>query len=167
MPPTFTDEGIRAAALLRRQNPESAVLVLSHYVEERYATDLIASDTRGFGYLLKDRVADVPAFLAAVDTVGSGGTVLDPEVVAQILVRSRRRNALDRLTPRERDVLQLMAEGSTNSAIATALSVSTGSAEKHIASIFTKFDLAPDESENRRVLAVLRYLESEPGGTHD
>jgi DNA-binding NarL/FixJ family response regulator len=167
MPPTFTDEGIRAAALLRSQNPESAVLVLSHYVEERYATDLIASDTRGFGYLLKDRVADVPAFLAAIETVGTGGTVLDPEVVAQILVRSRRKNALEQLTPRERDVLQLMAEGRTNSAIASALSMSTGSAEKHIASIFTKFDLAPDESENRRVLAVLRYLESGSGGTHD
>ena len=160
MPPTFTDEGIRAAALLRKQNPESAVLVLSHYVEERYAADLIASDTRGFGYLLKDRVADVPAFLAAVETVGTGGTVLDPEVVAQILVRSHKRNALEQLTPRERDVLQLMAEGKTNSAIAAALYISTGSAEKHIASIFAKFDLAPDETENRRVLAVLRYLES-------
>ncbi|MET0899761.1 MAG: response regulator transcription factor [Mycobacterium sp.] len=160
MPPTFTDEGIRAAALLRTQNPESAVLVLSHYVEERYAADLIAADSRGFGYLLKDRVADVPAFLAAVETVGSGGTVLDPEVVTQILVRSQRRNILEFLTPRERDVLQLMAEGKTNSAIAASLSVSTGSAEKHIASIFTKLDLAPDESENRRVLAVLRYLES-------
>lgn len=160
MPPTFTDEGIRAAALLRSQNPESPVLVLSHYVEERYAADLIASDTRGFGYLLKDRVADVPAFLDAVDVVGGGGTVLDPEVVSQILVRSHRRSVLDELTPRERDVLQLMAEGKTNSAIAAALHISVGSAEKHIASIFTKLNLAPDESENRRVLAVLRYLES-------
>ncbi|MGE2736667.1 response regulator transcription factor [Mycolicibacterium vaccae] len=160
MPPTFTDEGIRAAALLRTQNPESPVLVLSHYVEERYAADLIASDTRGFGYLLKDRVADVPAFLDAVQTVGSGGTVLDPEVVTQILVRSRSRAALDVLTPREREVLQLMAEGKTNSAIAHQLHMSVGSAEKHIASIFAKFDLAPDDSENRRVLAVLRYLES-------
>ncbi|BBX15445.1 DNA-binding response regulator [Mycolicibacterium duvalii] len=160
MPPTFTDEGIRAAALLRSQNPESPVLVLSHYVEERYAVDLIASDTRGFGYLLKDRVADVPAFLDAVGTVGSGGTVLDPEVVSQILVRSRSRAALDALTPREHDVLQLMAEGKTNSAIAQELHMSVGSAEKHIASIFAKFDLVPDDSENRRVLAVLRYLES-------
>ena len=160
MPPTFTDEGIRAAAILRSQNPESAVLVLSHYVEERYAAELIASDTRGFGYLLKDRVADVPAFLDAVTTGGAGGTVLDPEVVSQILVRSQRRNTLGQLTPREQDVLQLMAEGKTNSAIASTLSISTGSAEKHIASIFTKFDLAPDETENRRVLAVLRYLES-------
>jgi DNA-binding NarL/FixJ family response regulator len=160
MPPTFTDEGIRAASVLRSQNPESPVLVLSHYVEERYASDLIASDTRGFGYLLKDRVADVPAFLDAVDVVGSGGTVLDPEVVSQILVRSRRRAVLDELTPREHEVLQLMAEGRTNSAIATALHVSVGSAEKHIASIFTKLGLAPDDGENRRVLAVLRYLES-------
>ncbi len=160
MPPTFTDEGIRAAALLRSQNPESPVLVLSHYVEERYAADLIASETRGFGYLLKDRVADVPAFLDAVAIVGAGGTVLDPEVVSQILVRTHRRNVLDALTPRERDVLHLMAEGKTNSAIAAALHMSVGSAEKHIASIFTKLDLTPDESENRRVLAVLRYLES-------
>lgn len=160
MPPTFTDKGIRAAALLRSQNPDSPVLVLSHYVEERYAADLIASDTRGFGYLLKDRIADVPAFLDAVRVVGAGGTVLDPEVVSQILVRSRRRAALDALTPREGEVLQLMAEGKTNSAISAALHVSVGSAEKHIASIFTKLQLAPDDSENRRVLAVLRHLES-------
>ena len=134
--------------------------MLSHYVEERYAADLIASDTRGFGYLLKDRVADVPAFLDAVDVVGGGGTVLDPEVVSQILVRSRRRAVLDQLTQRELEVLQLMAEGKTNSAIATTLHISTGSAEKHIASIFTKLELTADESENRRVLAVLRCLES-------
>ncbi|MCV7226252.1 response regulator transcription factor [Mycolicibacterium komossense] len=160
MPPTFTDEGIRAAALLRSQNPESPVLVLSHYVEERYAADLITSDTRGFGYLLKDRVADVPAFLDAVATVGAGGTVLDPEVVSQILVRTHRRSTLTVLTEREHTVLRLMAEGKTNSAIATTLHISVGSAEKHIASIFTKLNLVPDESENRRVLAVLRYLES-------
>lgn len=160
MPPTFTDEGIRAAALLRSQNPDSPVLVLSHYVEERYAADLIASDTKGFGYLLKDRIADVPAFLDAVRIVGAGGTVLDPEVVSQILVRSRRRATLDALTPREQEVLQLMAEGKTNSAISAALHISVGSAEKHIASIFAKLRLAPDDSENRRVLAVLRYLES-------
>ena len=160
MPPTFTDEGIRAAALLRSQNPDSPVLVLSHYVEERYAADLIASDTKGFGYLLKDRIADVPAFLDAVRIVGAGGTVLDPEVVSQILVRSRRRATLDALTPREQEVLQLMAEGKTNSAISAALHISVGSAEKHIASIFAKLQLAPDDSENRRVLAVLRYLES-------
>ena len=160
MPPTFTDEGIRAASVLRSQNPESPVLVLSHYVEERYASELIASDTRGFGYLLKDRVADVLSFLDAVTTVGAGGTVLDPEVVAQILVRSPQRSALDALTPREVETLQLMAEGKANSAIAATLHVSVGSAEKHIASIFTKLELTADESENRRVLAVLRYLES-------
>ncbi|GED98093.1 response regulator transcription factor [Gordonia crocea] len=160
MPPTFTDEGIRAAAVLRSQNPESPVLILSHYVEERYASDLIASDTKGFGYLLKDRVADVPAFLDAVEVVGGGGTVLDPEVVSQILVRSHRRSALDQLTQRERDVLQLMAEGKTNAAIAAGLHVSVGSAEKHIASIFAKLGLAADDSGNRRVLAVLRYLEN-------
>jgi len=160
MPPTFTDEGIRAASVLRSQNPESPVLVLSHYVEERYASDLIASDTRGFGYLLKDRVADVSSFLDAVVTVGTGGTVLDPEVVAQILVRSPQRSALAGLTPREVETLKLMAEGKANSAIAAALHVSVGSAEKHIASIFTKLNLTPDQSENRRVLAVLRYLES-------
>lgn len=160
MPPTFTDEGIRAAALLRSQNPESPVLILSHYVEERYASDLIAADTRGFGYLLKDRVADVPAFLEAVDVVGSGGTALDPEVVSQILVRSHRRSALEQLSPREHEVVALMAQGKTNSAIAADCYISVGSAEKHIASIFAKLGLAPDENENRRVLAVLRYLEA-------
>jgi DNA-binding NarL/FixJ family response regulator len=160
MPPTFTDEGIRAAALLRSQNPESPVMVLSHYVEERYAADLITSDTRGFGYLLKDRVADVPAFLDAVMVVGGGGTLLDPEVVSQILARSHRHRGLDQLTAREREVLQLMAEGRTNSAIADTLHMSTGSAEKHIASIFAKLGLIADDTENRRVLAVLRYLES-------
>ena len=139
---------------------ESPVMVLSHYVEERYATDLITSDTRGFGYLLKDRVADVPAFLDAVMVVAGGGTLLDPEVVSQILARSHRHSVLDQLTPREREVLQLMAEGRTNSAIAATLHMSTGSAEKHIASIFTKLGLVADDTENRRVLAVLRYLES-------
>jgi DNA-binding NarL/FixJ family response regulator len=160
MPPTFTDEGIRCAALLRSQNPDSPVLVLSHYVEERYASDLITSDTRGFGYLLKDRVADVPAFLEAIKVVGGGGTMLDPEVVSQILARSQRRSTLDQLTPRETEVLQLMAEGKTNSAIAATLFMSTGSAEKHIASIFAKLGLVQDDAENRRVLAVLRFLES-------
>lgn len=160
MPPTFTDEGIRAALDLQRREPPLPVLVLSQYVEERYASELLSRGRGGVGYLLKDRVADVPAFLTAVATVGGGGTVLDPEVVSQILVRSQHRSTLDQLTPRERDVLQLMAEGRTNSAIATTLSISTGSAEKHIASIFTKLNLVPDDSENRRVLAVLRYLES-------
>ncbi|MCK1803351.1 response regulator transcription factor [Brevibacterium sp. R8603A2] len=158
MPPTFTDEGIRAAVLLRRQNPETGVLVLSQYVEERYAAELIAENTGGFGYLLKDRVADVDDFLAAVTEVASGGTVLDPEVVTQILVRSRKQDGLATLSPREREVLQLMAEGKSNAAIASTLYLSAGAVEKHISSVFTKFGLTADTSENRRVLAVLRFL---------
>jgi len=160
MPPTFTDEGIRAAVELRRRSPEAAVLVLSQYVEERYASELIAASTRGLGYLLKERVADVDEFLAAVLTVAGGGTALDPEVVAQIVVRSRKRDALTRLTAREREVLHLMAEGRSNSAIATTLFISEGSVEKHVSAIFTKLGLHPADTENRRVMAVLRYLES-------
>ncbi|PPF56456.1 DNA-binding response regulator [Clavibacter michiganensis] len=158
MPPTFTDEGIRAAVLIRAQDPDAAVLVLSQYVEERYAADLIASNSAGLGYLLKDRVADVDEFLAAVAEVGAGGTVFDPEVVAQIVVRSRRSDGVDALSPREGEVLQLMAEGRTNSAIAQALHVSEGSVEKHVSAIFTKLDLPPEGAGNRRVLAVLRFL---------
>lgn len=160
MPPTFTDEGIRAAVLLRRQNPDVAILVLSQYVEERYASDLIASSTRGLGYLLKERVADVEEFLDACETVAAGGTALDPEVVAQIVVRSRRADDLAHLTPRESDVLRLMAGGKSNSAIASLLFISEGSVEKHVSAIFTKLQLHPADSENRRVMAVLRYLES-------
>nr|WP_272902522.1 response regulator transcription factor [Brevibacterium daeguense] len=158
MPPTFTDEGIRAAVLMRKQNPEVGVLVLSQYVEERYASELIAENTGGFGYLLKDRVADVEDFVRAIGEVASGGTVLDPEVVTQILVRSRRQDGLATLSPREREVLQLMAEGKSNAAIAGGLYLSAGAVEKHISSIFTKFGLTHDTSENRRVLAVLRFL---------
>ena len=158
MPPTFTDEGIRAAVLLRSQNPETGVLVLSQYVEERYAAELIAENTGGFGYLLKDRVADVDDFLAAIDEVAAGGTVLDPEVVTQILGRSRKQDGLATLSPREREVLQLMAEGKSNAAIAGTLYLSAGAVEKHISSVFTKFGLTADTSENRRVLAVLRFL---------
>ncbi|MBD8020739.1 response regulator transcription factor [Brevibacterium gallinarum] len=158
MPPTFTDEGIRAAVLVRSQNPEVGVIVLSQYVEERYARDLIADNSGGFGYLLKDRVADVEDFLAAVSEVAGGGTVLDPEVVSQILVRTRKQDGLSDLTAREREVLQLMAEGKSNSAIAGSLYLSAGAVEKHISSIFTKFGLMADTSENRRVLAVLRFL---------
>ncbi|GAA1369380.1 MULTISPECIES: response regulator transcription factor [Brevibacterium] len=158
MPPTFTDEGIRAAVLVRSQNPEVGVIVLSQYVEERYARDLIADNSGGFGYLLKDRVADVEDFLAAVTEVAGGGTVLDPEVVSQILVRTRKQDGLSDLTAREREVLQLMAEGKSNSAIAGSLYLSAGAVEKHISSIFTKFGLMADTSENRRVLAVLRFL---------
>lgn len=161
MPPTFTDEGVRAATLIRQQDPEVALLVLSQYVEERYASELIADSPHGLGYVLKDRVADVEDFLGVVDTVGSGGTWLDPEVVQQIFVRSRRRRTLEALSPREREVLALMAQGRSNQAIADALFVSAGSVEKHISSLLTKLDLPPVDGENRRVMAILRYLESE------
>lgn len=165
MPPSFTDEGIRAAVLIRSQNPGTSVLVLSQYVEERYAAELIAHDTAGLGYLLKDRVADVDDFLDAVRTVGGGGTALDPEVVAQILVRSRRVDELAALTAREREVLAAMAAGASNRTIATQLTISDGAVEKHISSIFTKLNLSAEESGNRRVLAVLRYLQEQNGGT--
>jgi DNA-binding NarL/FixJ family response regulator len=158
MPPTHTDEGIRAALEIRVRWPDVGILVLSQYVEERYATDLLAGDTAKVGYLLKDRVADVGDFVGAVRRVGSGGTALDPEVVAQLLARSRRRDPLDRLTAREREVLGLMAEGRSNSAIAQHLVVSDGAVEKHVRSIFTKLDLAPTDQDHRRVLAVLQWL---------
>lgn len=161
MPPTFTDEGVRAATLIRSQDPEVALVVLSQYVEERYASELIADSPRGLGYVLKDRVADVEDFLGVIEEVGSGGTRLDPEVVQQIFVRSRRRRTLEGLTPREREVLALMAQGRSNQAIAETLFVSPGSVEKHISSLLTKLDLPPVDGENRRVMAVLRYLESE------
>ena len=160
MPPTHTDDGLRAALDIRRQWPSVGILVLSQYVEERYATELLAVDTAGLGYLLKDRVADVADFLADVRRVGAGGTALDPEVVAQLLARSGRGSALDRLSPREREVLGLMAEGRSNQAIAEALVVSDGAVEKHVSNIFTKLDLLPAEQDNRRVLAVLRWLDS-------
>ena len=160
MPPTHRDEGVRAALVIRRRWPATAVLLLSQYVEERYATELLAGDTRGVGYLLKDRVADVEEFVEALRRVGAGGTALDPEVVAQLLARSRRRDPLARLTQRERQVLQLMAEGRSNGAIAGQLVVTEGAVEKHVSSIFTKLDLTPAETDHRRVLAVLRYLES-------
>jgi DNA-binding NarL/FixJ family response regulator len=159
MPPTHRDEGVRAALVIRQRWPQTAVLLLSQYVEERYATELLAGDTRGVGYLLKDRVADVDEFVEALRRVGGGGTALDPEVVAQLLARSRRRHPLDGLTQRERQVLQLMAEGRSNAAIASGLVVTEGAVEKHVSSIFTKLDLAPAETDHRRVLAVLRYLE--------
>jgi DNA-binding NarL/FixJ family response regulator len=160
MPPTFTDEGVRAALVVRAQWPSVGVLVLSQYVEERYAADLLARDTRGVGYLLKDRVADVGEFLVALARVGAGGTALDPEVVVQLLSRSRRADPLGSLTPREREVLGLMAEGRSNSAIAAAMVVTEGAVEKHVRSIFTRLDLPPDEGDSRRVLAVLHYLRS-------
>jgi DNA-binding NarL/FixJ family response regulator len=158
MPPTHTDEGIRAALEIRVRWPDVGILVLSQYVEERYATDLLAGDTAKVGYLLKDRVADVGDFVAAVRRVGEGGTALDPEVVAQLLARARRRDPLDRLTAREREVLGLMAEGRSNGAIAQHLVVSDGAIEKHVRSIFTKLDLAPTDQDHRRVLAVLQWL---------
>lgn len=158
MPPTHTDEGLRAAVALRLDRPATPVLVLSQYVEERYATELLAMGSVGVGYLLKERVADVRDFVDAAQRVADGGTALDPEVVSQLLVRSRRREPLESLTPREREVLSLMAQGLSNAAIADALVVSAGAVEKHISSIFTKLDLPPSEHEHRRVLAVLRYL---------
>ncbi|HYY81632.1 MAG TPA: response regulator transcription factor [Actinomycetes bacterium] len=158
MPPTHTDEGLRAALEVRRRSPDTAILVLSQYVEERYATELIGGSARGVGYLLKDRVADVPEFLAAVRRVGEGGAAIDPEVVAQLLGRRRRADPLERLTPRELEVLGLMAEGLSNQAIAERLVVTEGAVEKHISSIFAKLDLPGDAAGHRRVLAVLTYL---------
>jgi len=160
MPPTHTDEGVRAAIELRRRRPDRPVLLLSQYVEERYASDLVADSTAGLGYLLKERVADVRDFVGAAERVAAGGTALDPEVVSQLLVRSRRRGPLDALTPREREVLERMAQGSSNGAIARDLVVSEGAVEKHISSIFAKLDLPPSEAEHRRVRAVLTYLQS-------
>jgi DNA-binding NarL/FixJ family response regulator len=156
MPPTFTDEGLRAALVVRSTWPAVGVLVLSQYVEERYATELLSDRPQGVGYLLKDRVADLTEFLDALERVASGGSALDPEVVAQLLARSR--HPLAALTPRERDVLALMAEGRSNAAIAAELVVSDGAVEKHINSIFGKLGLAPGDRDHRRVLAVLRYL---------
>ncbi|MGW5335060.1 LuxR C-terminal-related transcriptional regulator [Streptomyces bauhiniae] len=160
MPPTHTDEGVRAAVELRGRHPELGVLVLSQYVEERYATELLAGSSRGVGYLLKDRVADVREFVAAVERVAQGGTALDPEVVAQLLGRSRKQDVLAALTPREREVLGLMAEGRTNSAVARQLVVSDGAVEKHVSNIFMKLGLTPSDGDHRRVLAVLTYLNS-------
>jgi len=163
MPPTFTDEGLRAALVLRRNTPPVKVLVLSQYVEERYATELLSEQTSGVGYLLKDRVADVREFVDALKRVADGGTALDPEVVAQLLVR-RRNDPLDRLTRREKEVLALMAEGKSNAGIAAALVVSDSAVAKHINNIFTKLDLteSPD-NDHRRVMAVLRYLNTGAG----
>ena len=158
MPPTFTDEGLRAAIEIRSRWPGTPVLVLSQYVEERYATELLSSESSGVGYLLKQRVADVRDFLDALERVAKGGTALDPEVVAQLLARARR-HPHDELTPREREVLSLMAEGLSNAGIAKRLVVTEGAVEKHVTSIFTKLGLEPAETDHRRVLAVLSYLE--------
>lgn len=160
MPPTHTDEGVRAAIELRGRYPHLGVLVLSQYVEEQYATELLAGSTQGVGYLLKDRVAEVREFVDAVGRVAGGGTALDPEVVAQLLGRSRKQDVLEGLTPREREVLGLMAEGRTNSAIAARMVVSGGAVEKHVSNIFLKLGLAQSDADHRRVLAVLTYLNS-------
>jgi DNA-binding NarL/FixJ family response regulator len=157
MPPSHTDEGLRAAVQARRLVPRTPILVLSQYVEVSYADDLLADRRGAIGYLLKDRVAEITDFLDALHRVATGGTVLDPEVVAQLVVR-RGRDPLESLTAREREVLGLMAEGRSNTAIAKALVVSEGAVEKHVRSIFTKLDLPPDEEQHRRVLAVLAYL---------
>jgi len=158
MPPTHTDEGLRAAVEARRRVPGTPVLVLSQYVEVSYADDLLADGRGGVGYLLKDRVADVAQFLDGLRQVAAGGTALDPEVVGQLLVRRRRNDPLRELTTREREVLGLMAEGRSNTAIARHLVVSDGAVEKHVRNIFTKLNLPPDEEQHRRVLAVLAYL---------
>jgi DNA-binding NarL/FixJ family response regulator len=166
MPPGYTDEGLRAAIAIRRDHPETGVLVFSQYVETRYAADLLrsapgASHRRGgVGYLLKDRVADVGEFVEALSRVAAGGTALDPEVVSQLLAASGRGDALGGLTHREREVLGLMAEGRSNGAIAAILVVSERAVEKHVSNIFSKLGLAPSDADHRRVLAVLRYLEA-------
>jgi DNA-binding NarL/FixJ family response regulator len=161
MPPTYSDEGLRAAIEIRRRWPEVALLVLSQFVEERYASELLAGETSGIGYLLKDRVGDVAEFVEVVDRVASGGTALDPDVVRQLLARSHKTDPLGRLTPREREVLSLMAQGKSNNAIAEDLVVSLGAVEKHVTNIFMKLDLLPDDNlYHRRVMAVVRYLES-------
>lgn len=159
MPPSHTDEGLRAAVTVRKARPATPILVLSQYVEVSYADDLLATGG-AVGYLLKDRVADIAQFLDALVRVADGGAVLDPEVVAQLLVRKRARDPLAALTAREREVLALMAEGHSNTAIARRLVISEGAVEKHVRNIFTKLDLSPDADLNRRVLAVLAYLRS-------
>ncbi|MEU5281146.1 response regulator transcription factor [Streptomyces asoensis] len=163
MPPTHTDEGIRAAVEARRRRPDLAVLVLSAYVEQSFATELLSNSVKGLGYLLKERVGRVAEFLDALHRVAAGGTAIDPEVVAQLFTRSRRDNRLKRLSPRERDVLALMAEGLGNGAIAQRLVVTDSAVHKHIRSIFAKLDLSPADQVDRRVAAVLRYLEEARG----
>lgn len=163
MPPTFTSEGIRAALVIREQFPRMAVMVLSQYVEEQYAVELVSSRPIGVGYLLKDRVADTAEFVQALWEVLDGGTVLDPEVVVQLLTRARHADPLHRLTPREREVLSLMAQGRTNAAIASSLTVSDGAVEKHVSAIFAKLGLAPSGGDHRRVLAVLRWFGVDAG----
>ena len=158
MPPTNTDDGLRAAQKIRAEYPTCGVLVLSQYIEEGYALELLSENAEGVGYLLKDRVADVERFTESVRRVGEGGSALDPEVVAQLLGRRRREDPLEELSPREREVLELMAEGRSNHAIAEAMVVTERAVEKHVTSIFGKLKLPPTAEDHRRVLAVLRYL---------
>ena len=160
MPPTNTDDGLRAALEIRRTHPGTGVLVLSQYVEEAYALELVTDSAEGVGYLLKDRVADIERFVDSVRRGGEGGSALDPEVVSKLLGRHRREDPLEELTPREREVLELMAEGRSNAAIAEQLVVSERAVEKHVTSIFGKLALAPAPEDHRRVLAVLRYLQA-------
>jgi DNA-binding NarL/FixJ family response regulator len=158
LPPTFRDEGLRAALEARRVRPETAILIVSQYVEHAYADELLADGRGGVGYLLKDRIMDVGEFVEAVRRVAAGGTALDPEVVAQLFTQRRRSGPLERLTPRELEVLGLMAQGRSNAGIADALVLTVGAVEKHVAGILVKLDLPPSESDHRRVLAVLEYL---------
>jgi DNA-binding NarL/FixJ family response regulator len=160
LPPSFTDEGIRAAIEARRRVPGTPILILSQYVEESYAADLLADDGGGVGYLLKDRVADVSTFVESLERVAGGGTAMDPEVVAQLLGRRDNRGPLAELTPREREVLSLMAEGRSNTGIGAELGISSSAIEKHVKQVFAKLDLPPSGGDHRRVLAVLAYLGS-------
>ncbi len=159
MPPTYTAEGLQAALVVREELPDVAVVVLSQYVEETYATELLAGRPRGVGYLLKDRVADTGDFIEAIRTVAAGGTALDPEVVSQLMSRARHSDPLGRLTPREQDVMRLMAQGRSNKAISRELWIGEGAVEKNVSSIFNKLALAPTGDDHRRVLAVLQWLE--------
>jgi DNA-binding NarL/FixJ family response regulator len=158
MPPTNTDDGLRAALEIRASHPDTGVLVLSQYVEEGYALDLVGDSAGGVGYLLKDRVADVDRFVESVTRVAEGGSALDPEVVAQLVGRARRDDPLAELTPREREVMELMAEGRSNNAIAAHMTVTERAVEKHVTSIFGKLGLPPAPEDHRRVLAVLAFL---------
>jgi DNA-binding NarL/FixJ family response regulator len=158
MPPTHTDEGLRAARAIRDEMPDTGVLVLSQYIEEEYALELLADDAAGVGYLLKDRVSDLDEFAASVRRVGEGGSALDPAVVSELVGRRRRDDPVSELTPREREVLGVMAEGRSNQAIAEALVISERAVEKHVTSIFAKLNLPPAAEDHRRVLAVLAFL---------
>ena len=160
LPPSFTDEGIRAAIEARQRVPGTPILILSQYVEESYASDLLAGAGGGVGYLLKDRVADVRQFVESLERVAAGGTAMDPEVVAQLLGRRDNRGPLAELTPREREVLALMAEGRSNTGIGAELAITSSAIEKHVKQIFAKLDLPPAGEDHRRVLAVLAYLGS-------